>query len=84
VVAVPNLTGVPHSVSMWLRGVAWAVKIKVEGWTEEEATFTAPPDTTPAQEVFTMIDDAIVKAIRPQMINSRRYVEVDFDVLYEV
>jgi hypothetical protein len=39
-VAMPDLTGVPHSVSMWLRGVAWAVKIKVEGWTKEEATFT--------------------------------------------
>jgi hypothetical protein len=24
---------------MWLRGVAWSVNVKVEGWIEEEITF---------------------------------------------
>jgi hypothetical protein len=39
VVAVPDLAGVPHSINMWLRGVAWSVNVKVEGWIEEEITF---------------------------------------------
>lgn len=63
VIAVEELDTIPHSIKMWIRGIARIIGVKVLSWVEEAVPFTMVIDPTPNQQYFDHVRLENIKAV---------------------
>lgn len=84
VMAVPDLSNIPHSLVVWMRGVGRDVKVQVLSWMEEPLPLTPPLDTTPTDDFFKHVQKENHRAVTISVgdSNGKGTLAIDYDILF--
>jgi hypothetical protein len=69
-IVTDNLTRVTHNLDLSLNGRYWIIQIVINGWTQENTTFEAIMDYTPADHIYE--DRALNVVVRMETTRSHK------------
>ncbi|KAF3341673.1 hypothetical protein FCM35_KLT00311 [Carex littledalei] len=86
VMAVAELSHIPHNIQTWVRGVGRHIQVVVHSWLEEPLPIIPPLDTTPPEEFFNRVKEDNVKAVTGLTggDGSQGIVAVEFEMLFSI